>query len=446
MGFAAYKKKCKKSCMYNGVKKEGIYFRTNIHGNGLEEIPVKLLRKKVNPRKQIKDALVSRIKVIKKDVDDYYGFEINGNHRFLLGDFTVTHNTSMSLFIISKLRVKTLVIVHKTFLLNQWIERIKEFLPDAKIGIIQGQILDVENKGIVIGMLQSLCSKTYPENIINSFGLTVVDECHHLSSRMFSKSLLKIVTKYTLGLSATMQRNDGLSHVFKEFLGDIVYSYSRPKDDKVLIKAIEYNSNDPEFQEIKYDYRGNPQYSTMITKISSYNDRSEFIIKVLQNELNLNKNQHIIILSQNKNLLVYLFNAITHRNIGTVGYYVGGMKEAQLKETENKKIILATYAMAAEGLDIKTLSTLILASPRSDITQAVGRILRVKRDQPLVIDIIDEHSIFKNQFKKRKTFYNKNNYKIIHSNNKNYFNNIWTEESTKKKTSKINKNSCLLKI
>ena len=74
LGFAAYKKECKKSCMYKGEKKEGVYYRTNIHGKGLEDIPVKCERKKVEPRRQIKDALNTGIKVEKREIDNYYGF------------------------------------------------------------------------------------------------------------------------------------------------------------------------------------------------------------------------------------------------------------------------------------------------------------------------------------------------------------------------------------
>ena len=122
-----------------------------------------------------------------------------------------------------------------------------------------------------------------------------------------------------------------------------------------------------------------------------------------------------MILAHNKNLLQYLHDAIKHRNIATVGYYIGGMKEAALKETETKKIVIATYAMAAEALDIKTLTTLIMATPKTDIEQSVGRILRDKHSNPIVVDIVDSHDIFKKQWYKRKTFYKKQNYKILFS-------------------------------
>jgi hypothetical protein len=76
--------------------------------------------------------------------------------------------------------------------------------------------------------------------------------------------------------------------------------------------------------------------------------------------------------------------------------------------------------MAAEALDIKTLTTLIMATPKTDIEQSVGRILREKHSSPVVVDIVDSHDLFQNQWRKRKTFYKKENYKIIYTNSANY--------------------------
>ncbi len=365
--------------------------------------------------------------------------------------------TVMALNIISKLKKKTLVIVHKSFLLNQWIERIQQFLPTARVGKIQGQIIDIEDKDIVIGMLQSLSQKEYPENMFDSFGISIYDETHHLGAEVFSKSMMKCITNYTLGLSGTMQRKDGLTKVFKMFLGDIIHKEkSNTSEHKVIVKSIQYKVDDEEFNEIKYDYRGNPLYSTMISKLCNYNHRSEFILKVLKNELEINNEQQIMILAHNKTLITYLFKAIEHRNIGTVGYYIGGMKEEQLKQSESKKIIIATYAMASEGLDIKTLTTLIMASPKTDVCQSVGRILRTKHTNPLVIDIVDSHDIFAKQWQKRRQYYIKQKYNIISSNNNDYFENKWDTvydpEKNDKSLKKIKKKDeplkgvCLIKL
>tara|TARA_B110000858_G_C17777007_1_gene462740 strand:- start:494 stop:1951 length:1458 start_codon:yes stop_codon:yes gene_type:complete len=334
--------------------------------------------------------------------------------------------TVMALNIISKIKKKTLVIVHKSFLLNQWIERITQFLPEARVGKIQGQIIDIEDKDIVIGMLQSLSQKEYPEDLFDTFGMSIYDETHHLGAEVFSKSMMKCMTNYTMGLSGTMQRKDGLTKVFKMFLGGIIHKEkSNTSEHKVIVKAINYKVDDDEFNEIKYDYRGNPLYSTMISKLCNYNHRSEFILNVLKNELAQNNDQQIMILAHNKTLITYLYKAVEHRNIGTVGYYIGGMKEAQLKESENKKIIIATYAMASEGLDIKTLTTLIMASPKTDVCQSVGRILRTKHTSPLVVDIIDNHDIFVKQWQKRRQYYIKQKYNIISTDSIRYMNNNW---------------------
>lgn len=328
--------------------------------------------------------------------------------------------TVLSLNIISQLKKKTFIIVHKEFLMNQWIERIQQFLPKARVGKIQGQIIDIEDKDIVIGMLQSLSMKEYPASIFESFGLTIIDEVHHISSEVFSNSLFKLVTKYMLGLSATMNRKDGTTHVFKMFLGDVIFKGKRDEERAVIVRGIEYKVNDDEFNEVKLDFRGKVAYSSMISKLCEYNRRSEFILKVLTDMLEENPAQQIMVLAHNKNILKYLHDAILHKNIATVGYYIGGMKEQALKETESKKVVIATYSMASEALDIKSLTTLIMATPKTDIEQSVGRILRDKHSNPIVVDIIDSHETFKNQWRKRKTFYKRENYKVIYTTSPQY--------------------------
>ena len=93
--------------------------------------------------------------------------------------------------------------------------------------------------------------------------------------------------------------------------------------------------------------------------------------------------------------------------------------------------------MASEGLDIKTLTTLVFATPKTDIEQAVGRILRVKHTRPLVIDIIDKHELFKKQWLKRRLFYHKNGYTIQYT--ENYDSDNWSELK-KKEPKTLDKN------
>jgi len=345
----------------------------------------------------------------------------------ILQVFTGAGKTVLSIKIISEIRKKTLILVHKEFLMNQWIERIQEFMPAARIGKIQGKVCDTQDKDIVIGMIQSIYDKDYPANTFSQFGMTIVDEVHRIGSEQFSKTLLKTVTPYMLGISATVDRKDKLTKVLYMFIGEKIYSNVLRGDDVVSVRAIEYKTADKEFNEVEFDFRGTPQYSKMIVKLCEFGPRSDFIVRVVTDLLAEHPENQIMILGHNRSLLTYLHDTIQHRKlpvndedsndfsdggIATVGYYLGGMKPAALQETERKNIVIATYAMAAEALDIKTLATLVMVTPKTDIVQSVGRILRTKHEHTIIVDIVDGHDLFQNQWKQRMRYYKKCNYRI----------------------------------
>lgn len=328
--------------------------------------------------------------------------------------------TIMALNICSRLRKKTLIIVHKEFLMNQWIERIADFLPSARVGKIQGKIFDVENKDIVIGMMQTMYDRPYPTNTFESFGLTIIDEVHRVGSEEFSKTLLKVVTPYMLGISATVERKDGLTQLLYMFIGPKIYSEVRKETDGVQVRAIQYSHDHPEYAEEQFDFRGNIKYSTMISQISKFVPRQQFLVAILKDLIAENSELQIMVLSHKRDLLDYLQGAVQETGFASCGQYVGGMKSAALQESETKQIVLATYAMAAEALDIKTLNTLVMVSPKTDIIQSVGRILRTRGDGKIIVDVVDSHEVFQNQWKKRRAFYKKSAYTIKMISSKEY--------------------------
>jgi superfamily II DNA or RNA helicase len=344
--------------------------------------------------------------------------------------------TVIAIKIACELRRKTLIIVHKEFLLNQWIERIRDFCgADTKVGRIQGDTFDVEGKDFVIGMLQTLYARPYPETAFQCFGLLIIDETHRICSEQFSRALFRITTKYCLGISATIARKDGMETVLQYFVGDIVYHEERKGDDPVCVRAIEYISHDPEFNEVEYDFRGNVKYSTMLSKLCDCGQRTEMVVRVIKDLLIENPDQQIMVLSQYKSVLHSLYDYITHADIAPTGYYVGGMKQKDLTESEGKQIVLSTYSMSSEALDIKSLATLIMVTPKSDIIQCVGRILRMKHKNPIVVDIVDTHAVFQNQWRGRKQFYKKCNYRIRYIKSENYkgMDIEWDEDDTWKR-------------
>ena len=322
--------------------------------------------------------------------------------------------TIMELYFISVLKKKTIVIVHKEFLMNQWIERIKFALPMAKIGIVQGDKCEIENSDIIISMLQTLSMKEFPDNTFDDIGHVIIDECHRIPSRVFSKALMKINSTYMLGLSATPNRKDGLTKVLKWYIGDIIYSVKSSEKNIVKVERYIFESTDETYNQEISNFRGQVQMPTMINNIANYLKRTNVIMKKVVAEINLNEKRQFLILSDRKQHLADMYKIAQQMGITSVGYYIGGMKKEKLKESESCRLLLGTYPMANEGLDIPSLNALVLATPKSDIIQSIGRICRQKHEgiQPLIIDTVDMFSIFENQGRKRFTVYKKKNYQI----------------------------------
>ena len=322
--------------------------------------------------------------------------------------------TILALYFISVLKKKTIVIVHKEFLMNQWVERIQFALPMAKIGILQGDKCQVEDSDIIIAMLQTLSMKEFPEKTFDEIGHVIIDECHRIPSRVFSKALLKINSNYMLGLSATPNRKDGLTKVLKYYIGDIIYSVKSSEKNIVKVDRYILQSNDENYNKEVLSFRGQVQMPTMINNIASYMKRTKLIMNKICDEIKANEKRQILVLSDRKQHLEDMYSLAKKMGVESVGYYVGGMKKEKLKENESCRLLLGTYPMANEGLDIPSLNGLVLSTPKSDIIQSIGRICRQKHVgiQPLIIDIVDNFSLFENQGRKRFSVYKKKKYQI----------------------------------
>jgi superfamily II DNA or RNA helicase len=327
--------------------------------------------------------------------------------------------TIKALYIACHFKKKTLVIVHKTFLLNQWIERIKEFT-NASVGIIRGNQVDIDGKDIVIGMLQSIAKDKYISETFEDFGLVIFDEAHHAPSKYFSKALPIIASKKTLALSATPKRSDKLEKVLYWYFGNILYKSQTKIIDNVLVKVIKYTIIDPKFKEYKQNYGKEFNRAKTINKLTEIDNRNNFIIEtiieIINNDDNNNDNNEkrkILILSDRIEHLNILKNIIDTNYKLSTGFYIGGLKQKILTETEKATIIFGSYSMASEGLDIPNLNTLIMVTPRKEIEQAIGRILRKDHTiQPLIIDIVDQLPSFIKQSIHRIKFYKKKGFII----------------------------------
>lgn len=334
--------------------------------------------------------------------------EIN-NNKFYSGIINLTTSsgkTVLSLKLVEFAKLKTIVIVNKLELLEQWKSKIQQFMPNCRIGIIQGNNISANNCDIVLAMVQTMCiNKTLDYSAISSFnfGMCIIDEIHSFPTKLFSNIFFKLNCKYQFGLTATLDRNDNLHQIVNYFLGPIIYSNVdsslKPKTEIRVYKVEEQITlhSTRMFGEKKLNM------SKILNDISCNVARNQIILSIIK-ELIQDPNRKILCMSDRITQIEYL-----HSNLDKEisGKFIGKMKSAELAETRKKQVLLASYPLVIQGFDQPDINTLIFCTPRSNIEQAIGRIYRKDHAvMPMIIDFDDTACyVFRNQFKKRESIY-----------------------------------------
>jgi superfamily II DNA or RNA helicase len=324
------------------------------------------------------------------------------------------------------LKLSALIIVPTECLMDQWMDAIREFVPGARVGYIQRDHVDVNDKDFVVAMLHSIALKDYDGQVFSRFGIVIYDECHHVGSEQFSKSMMKIRTRFILGLSATPNRRDGLSHVFYKFMGPLFHKEKRSGSNIVHVKKITLLSNSENYQVLRMS-NGTTNTASMTTAISKLSERNALIVFCIRHLIQ--QGRKILLLSSRREHLTVMKEMLDAEGIKypytgqpvTYGFYYGkkGMTRqahrALLSKSAKCDVVLGIDAIAKEGLDIPDLNTLIFATPSGmEVEQPVGRILRRFHEElnPMVIDLVDHTGNYVKHSKERDTWYQEEGYVI----------------------------------
>ena len=304
--------------------------------------------------------------------------------------------TVCSIYTACQLGVKTMILVHKKFLEEQFEETIKRFVPDAKISKVRGDSCDLTGD-FIIASIQTLLARKYDN--FDGVGCLIVDESHHIAAESFSQTMFGISFKYVIGLSATPTRRDGLTRVLHWFMGTTAYEVRRTLQKNVFVKIVpfthaEYKKPPP------VNKRGDICYTSLITKICEIRDRTLFIAE--ETKKIAETGRYVLVLSHRRQHAIEIKDILLSLGISAATYLGGDKVEP------DAQVICATYHLASEGYDNPRLSGLVLSTPSSDVVQACGRILRGgSGNDPVIVDIVDQYSLFLGQIAKRKTFYRK---------------------------------------
>ena len=329
--------------------------------------------------------------------------------------------------LIEERKVNTLILVNKIQLLNQWKDRIKEFLDVKEVGEISSKKKNITNVIDVVSV-KSLWNNGNVLDIAKNYGMIIIDECHHTAAYTFEQAINTGNAKYVYGISATPERENGHTPIIKMQCGDIRYKVDSLKFNKKLnipMKVIAKKSH-LNFTNQNIDNYELNEINDLIAKDII---RSENIIKDIKKEYDNGKN--ILVLTERLELMNYIYDKLSKYTNNIFKYYGGIGKKAlksymelnnQINENEDNKIIVATGSYIGEGFDDSKLDVLFLTMPISGqtrVTQYAGRLHRQdsNKKEILIYDYIDDNfSKTRNMFLKRKKTYEKLGYEIVEEN------------------------------
>lgn len=290
----------------------------------------------------------------------------------------------------------TLIVVTKEDLMDQWYDSLVNVLqiPPALVGRIQQDACDWEGRRFVIGMVQSLIIEgRYPAEMYRHFGLMVLDECHQMAAECFVRVCQTIPAKLRLGFSATPTRKDGKTKLLYWHVGPVRCKGTLVSSKaKVLVRQTGWRI--PTHRPVPYA----PGRMALVNKAMAGSDgrNMEIVNCVVQS---YQSGRITLVMSELRDRhLDRLFQMLTNEGIpgNDIGYYVGGMSKIELSHTKQRRVVLGTYKMCSTGTDVPKWDTLVMATPRADVKQAIGRVLRFVegKKQPVIFDLVDYDAIF----------------------------------------------------
>ena len=307
------------------------------------------------------------------------------------------------------LKKRTIIVVHTREIILQWKEAIEKHVLNAKVGYIKGKKYLIDGCDFVIVTVQSLMKPSIPvKALLSDFDTIIYDEAHHYCSPVFSNVLRNIVTRYTISLSATMEKTHESIYWY---LGGIGVKTEGQLDFDIEIDVIDFTPKEKGFfRELKLG-PGKLNCGKMMSNLVKIKERNDAIICKVDDILHKQPERHILIISHRTDQMEYFADVLSKKygqeNIGLIVGKTGEkiIKDPSMANYHGKKIIIGIYNLCKESINIPELCCVVLATPMSAILQSCGRMLRKKKHEyihnPLVVDFRDTLKYYNNMGKTR---------------------------------------------
>jgi superfamily II DNA or RNA helicase len=331
--------------------------------------------------------------------------------------------TLMGVWIICELKVKTVVLVHKDSLIEQWRESLLELtdIKESEIGLLQnGKFKDGK---VVIGSQASLMRETISSEVNKLFPFKIQDEVHRIGATMFLKSFTRFNSRYVLGLSATPDREDKLERLYFFHTSDNLVLHTAVRRVPAKYFSVKYTNKKTYWKQHSHY---TPYRTALLHNLEIDADRNNLLMSLLVTAVDdgrtvLAVGTHIIHLEKfldvvrnhysNKNVLRFFGARKLTKAEKSDGIKQEKYTDPKREELLKADIIIATFKKAMEGVDIPPIDTLLFLSPfgsKVTLKQVIGRIERAYPDkkQPIVIDLFDtKYALTKGMANKRLRIY-----------------------------------------
>ena len=335
---------------------------------------------------------------------------------------TAFGKTVTAIGLIAHRKVNTLILVHNRQLLDQWQERLRMFLPEAKIGVVGGG--RKKPTGIIdIATYQSLVNKkdNTISSIVQDYGHVIVDECHHLSAPRYEMVLNEVRAKYVLGLTATPERQDGHQKIIFMTAGPIRHKVKISNEARFAQEVQVHQLYDTPPPHITRPDEW-PKITDVYRWIMENENRTQRIVSDVINSIR--ESRHPIVLTERREHAEAINNLLKGKRIDSI-ILRGAMKAAERKHVDehlhSAQVVVATGKYVGEGFDLPRLDTLFLAMPiawKGSLAQYAGRIHRESdgKTQVTIHDYVDcGLPMLQRMFNKREKSYKAMGYTILFS-------------------------------
>lgn len=325
-------------------------------------------------------------KQVKKEIIDL----LNKQGSCVLSFYPGFGKTSLAIYLSTTVKLKTLIIVHRLVLLEQWVESIKKFCPNATYSIIKPKYTKEDlNRDFLL--VNAINVEKIGSDAFLDVGNLIVDEIHTIATETLSKSLYYITPRYLIGLSATPTRPDGMDVLLDVYFGKTHIT------KKLFRKHLVYRVDTNLEPEVKQTKNGNMDWNSVIEFQSNNPERNEMILNIIEKF----KDRKFLVLCKRILQAEYLTQKLSEKK-ETVTSLVG----SETKYDSKARILIATVQKCGVGFSHDELNTLILAADVEEyFIQYLGRVMRTEEGEPIIFDLVDDNKVLKRHFSTRKKTY-----------------------------------------